>query len=189
MTKREEYGVVLDFLPNGKAGMASKESIAQLLGDSYFTLLEVVVKPGASLAQGTRVYVGRGERSEIDHIKGRVLFNDLTNSAQAEAKIEIPKLVLAREADFVGFLNRAGALNIRTHSLELLPSIGKRHLDSIITARDLKPFASFADVHDRVGSLGKVEDIFTNRIIEELRGDSKYYLFTKPPASEDEPRR
>lgn len=189
MTKREEYSVVLDFLPNGKAGEATKESIAQVLGDTYFTLLEVVVKPKVNLNAGDRVYVGRGERDQIDHIRGRVLFNDLTTSAQSEAKEQIRKLVLSREADFVGFLNRAGALNIRTHSLELLPSIGKRHLDSIIRARETKPFESFADVHERVSSLGKIEDVFSSRIIKELHGESKYYLFAKPPASDEERER
>lgn len=188
MTKREEYAVVLDFLANGKSAGASREPIAQVLGETYFTLLEVVVKPGVNLKAGERVYVGRGERTQVDHIRGRITFPQLTTSGQSEAKEQIRKLVAGREADFIGFFNRAGSLNIRTHALELLPSIGKRHLDSIITAREQKPFESFADLHARVPSLGRVEDVFCNRIIEELRGDSKYYLFTKPPAEDERER-
>ncbi len=186
MARREEYALVLDFLPNGRASEATKLPIAQLLGENFFTLLDVVIKPGIYLKPGDRVYVGRGSRKEVDHIRGRISFNDLTNSAQSQAKDQIRKLVLLKEREFVGFLNRAGSLNIRTHSLELLPSIGKRHLDSIINARESKPFESFEDIHQRVSSLGKIEEIFTNRVIEELRGESKYFLFVKPPAANED---
>ncbi len=186
MLKREEHAVVLDFLPAGKAGEATKEPVAQLLGTTYFTLLEVVIKSGVSVAPGQTVYVGRGVRDHVEFIRGRVKYNDLTLTAQREAQAQIHKIVLSREQDFIGFLNRAGALNIRTHSLELLPAIGKKHLDAIIRAREEKPFTSFDDVHARVSGLGRIEDFFVARIIEELRGESKYYLFTKAPAAEDE---
>lgn len=186
MLKREENAVALDFLPHGKAGEATKEPIAQVLGTTYFTLLEVVLKPGLAVNAGDSVYVGRGERAQVEFIRGRVLYADLTLTAQREAEVQIRKIVAAREPEFIGFLNRAGALNIRTHSLELLPAIGKKHLDAIIRAREEKPFTTFEDVKQRVYGLGRIEDFFVARIVEELRGESKYYLFTKAPASEEE---
>jgi putative nucleotide binding protein len=70
------------------------------------------------------------------------------------------------------------------HTLELLPSIGKKHLAAILAAREEKPFANFADVHARVSSIGRVEDIFVQRILQELRGNEKYYLFAKAPSRE-----
>lgn len=186
VVRKEEYAVVLDYLPSGKAGEARREPVAQVLGNTYFTLLEIVSKPGIKMDAGQKVYIGKGVRDLVDHIKGRVLFNDLTNSGQRACEDEVRKVVMTREAEFIGFLNRAGALNIRVHTLELLPSIGKKHLQAILAAREEKPFTDFADVHARVSSIGRVEDIFVQRILQELRGNEKYYLFAKAPSREFE---
>ena len=184
MLKKEEYAVVLDFLPQGKAGEAKREPVAQILGTTYFTLLEVVTKPGMAIAPGDKVYIGKGVRDHVDHIKGRIAFNDLTLSAQDKCQKEVRTIVGLREAELVAFLNRTGALNIRVHTLEMLPSIGKKHLMAILNAREQKPFTDFADIHSRVSSIGKIEDIFVERIILELKGEQKYYLFAKAPSRE-----
>ncbi|MCX6767612.1 MAG: DUF655 domain-containing protein [Candidatus Micrarchaeota archaeon] len=186
MFKREEYGLVIDFLPHGKAGEAQREPVAQVIGESYFTLLEVVVKPDAKVKVGDRIYLGKGTRDVVDHIKGRITFPQLTSSAQQEIQETVRKIVRSRETDFVNFINRAGPINIRCHSLEHLPSIGKKHLQEILDARDKKPFTSFQDIHDRTPHLGSVEDIFVNRILEELKEASKYYLFVKMPSRAEE---
>lgn len=186
MFKREEYAIVLDFLPQGKSGEARKEPLAQVLGESYFTLLEVIAKPGVTLKAGERVYIGKEVRDKVDHIRGRITFFELTAQAQRECVEQVRKLVLAKEQEFINFLNRADALNIRVHTLELLPTIGKKHLKALLQAREEKPFASFKDVRERVHGIGHVEEIFVQRIVEELRGESKYYLFTKAPARERE---
>lgn len=186
MLKKEEQAVVLDFLPQGKAGEARREPVAQVLGTTYFTLLEVVSKPGISLSRGEKVYIGKGVRDHVDHIKGRISFNELTASSRDKCQQEVRSLVETREAEFVGFLNRAGALNIRVHTLELLPSIGKKHLQALLNAREQKPFTGFADVHERVSSIGRIEDIFVERIVLELKGDEKYFLFAKAPSREFE---
>jgi len=182
---REEYALVLDFLPYGKSGEARREPIAQLLGESYFTLLEAVPKEGIELKQGQRVYVGKEERKEIDRIKGRILFSDLTSVAKTQAESVILGLVKEREKQFVDFLNKAGAINIRSHYLEHLPSIGKKHLSGLLDERSKKLFESFEDVQKRVPHLGNVREIFVERILHELSGNAKYYLFTKPVRRED----
>ncbi len=189
MLKKEEDSVVLDFLPSGKSGEARREPVAQVLGTTYFTLLEVVAKPGATLKAGEKVYIGKGVRDHVDHIRGRLDFPGLTAAAQQRCSEEVRKLVQLREAEFVGFLNRAGALNIRVHTLELLPSIGKKHLQAILNAREQKPFSTFQEFHERVSNVGRIEDVFVERIILELRGQEKYYLFAKAPAREFERER
>jgi len=186
MFKREEYGLVLEFLPTGKAGEAQREPVAQVVGESYFTLLELVAKKDADIKVGERIYIGKGERDKVDHIKGRITYNELTSSAQKELPETIKKIVKSRETDFVNFINRAGPINIRCHSLEHLPSIGKKHLQELLDARDRKPFASFQDIKDRITHLGDVEEIFVNRILHELKDESKYYLFVKMPAQHEE---
>ena len=40
-------------------------------------------------------------------------------------------------------------------------------------------------MHARVPHLGRVEDIIAERIIHELEGAAKYYLFSKPIKVED----
>ncbi|MBI4360450.1 DUF655 domain-containing protein [Candidatus Micrarchaeota archaeon] len=189
MFKREENAFVLDFLPQGKSGEAKREPVVQLLGDAQFTLLEATPKPGEALALGEEVYIGRGDRNKVTHIRGRIQYNQLTNAAQRELEVQVGQIVLRREAEFVHFLNRAGSISIRVHALELLPSIGKKHLQALLSEREKKPFENFADVNARVHNLGRVDEIFTQRILSELRGDEKYYLFVKMPSRDDEPRR
>ncbi len=189
MMQREENAIVIDFLPYGKSGEAQREPVVQLLGETQFTLLEATPKPGLTLAVGERVYIGKGDRDKVTHIRGRVQYNQLTNAGQQEAQRIIGDIVRSREAQFVHFLNRAGSVSIRVHALELLPSIGKKHLQAIVAEREKKPFESFADVNARVHNLGRVDEIFVQRIISELRGDEKYFLFVKMPPREDEERR
>lgn len=185
MSGREEYALVLDFLPYGKSGEARKEPVAQMLGEAQFTLLEATPKPGVVLKPGERVYVGKDERDKVDRIKGRVTWRDLTNGAQKECHEFLKKIVNEREQYFVDFLNRAGPINIRSHSLEDLPSVGKKHLSVILEQREKSPFTSFDDVHGRVPHLGRIEDLIVARIEHELDGTAKYYLFAKPIRQEE----
>ena len=189
MFGKEDYAIVLDFLPHGKAGEAKQEPIVQAVGEKFFTLLDLVSKQGMPIEIGSRVYIGRDQRDKIERIRGRIMFNDLTSAAQRQLETTVRDVIAAREKEFVNFINTAGAITIRAHSLEHLPSIGKKHLESILDERKRKPFESFEDIHKRVPHLGKPLDIFAERIMIELKGGEKYYLFTKKPASENEDRR
>ncbi len=184
--KREEYAIVLDFLPYGKAGEAKKEPVVQLIGELYFTLLEATVKSDAKIDIGERVYIGREARDKITSIRGRINHNQLTTTASREAEVVVRRIVTEREKDFVAFLNRAGHLSIRTHALEHLPNIGKKHLENLLAERDKKPFESFADAESRVPHLTHLSDSFAMRILNELSGTEKYYLFVKAPTEERE---
>ncbi|HII39422.1 TPA: DUF655 domain-containing protein [Candidatus Micrarchaeota archaeon] len=188
MIKREEYGLVLDFLPHGRSAGASPDAIVQVVGEMQFTLLEVTLKQGMQAREGERVYLGRDEREKVERIIGRITFDDLTNSAQNALHRVVPTIIRTREAEFVQFLNRAGAVNIRCHSLEMLPSIGKKHLQSLLDARAKQPFTSFKDIQARVTHIRSVEQIIADRVFEELRGTSKYYLFAKPARTEEDRR-
>ncbi len=54
--KVEEYGIVLDFLPNGYPTDRNREPVAQVIGEKYFTLLDVAPRKGIILIPGERVY-------------------------------------------------------------------------------------------------------------------------------------
>jgi putative nucleotide binding protein len=186
MTKKEDNALVLDFLPSGVAGEARKQPIVQLVGESYFTLLDAQASAGFSFSALDRVFIGKGERQGIEQIRGRIAYAQLTSTAQRELPSAVESIVKAREAEFVGFLNRAGPINIRAHSLELLPGIGKKHLEEILRQRESKPFGSFEDVTARVSHLGDASEIFSRRILDELSGEQKYYIFTRGPPEERE---
>lgn len=185
MFRKEEYAMVLDFLPHGKAGEGKQEPTAQVVGESFFTLLEVVLKPNTTVSPFERVYIGKEVREKVERIKSRMIYKDLTNVAQREVEFAIRKILEAHEQDYVGFLNRAGSINIRIHSLELLPGVGKKNLEVFISEREKVPFKSFEDINSRMPHLQKIEEIVLHRIVQELKGEDKYYLFVKIPPREE----
>ncbi len=182
----EEYGLVVDYLPQGKSTDPQREPLAQVVGEGLFTLLEVVPKPGVAVSVGERVYIGKGEREKIDHIKTRVNYPDLTSGSKAELKTILRKIVTAREPEFVNFLNKCGPITIRLHQLELFPGIGKKHMADILNEREKKPFENFADISKRVPLLPDPIGIVVDRIEEELKGESKYFILTRPPYTREE---
>ncbi|MBS3069971.1 DUF655 domain-containing protein [Candidatus Micrarchaeota archaeon] len=181
MFKKEDFAVVLDFLPHGKAGEAKQEPVVQCVGELFFTLLECVAKPGIAIDVDEKIYIGREQREKIDHIRGRIAYADLTTSAQRQLDSVVRSVVQAREKEFVEFVNRAGPINIRSHALEHLPSVGKKHLQNILDERERQKFESFEDIHKRVAHLGNPLEIFVQRIMLEIQGKEKYYLFVKMP--------
>lgn len=185
---KEDWVILLDYLPAGYADSFKKEPIAQALGEGYFTLLELIPRAGVQLRSHQRVYIGADKRDEIQFIKGRLLYDRLTNSAKNELPSVVEQVVKANEAKYVNFFNKAGAITVRQHSLELLPSIGKKHMWDIVNEREKKPFESFQDIRDRIKLMPDPMRVITERILEELQGKSKYFIFIRPPALEREER-
>jgi len=177
----EEYAWIIEYLPMGHASQIKKEPVVQIVGEMYFTLLEASVKPDSSIVLGQKVYVGKGERNEVDHIKGRITYDKLTNSAREFLPVVIKKIVAERESYFIKFINNARPISIRVHTLDLLPGIGKKNMEALMRERDEKPFESFAELKKRIPSLSDPLSLFVNRIVSELEGKEKQYLFVKPP--------
>ncbi len=178
--RREEYAVVLDYLQAGRASSGKSEPLAQLIGEEWFTLLEAVPKPGVTMKAGERVYIGKDERDKVSLIKARISYNELTQTGKNELPAIIARIVKEREAHFVNVFNSAGPLNIREHSLELLPGIGKKHLEAILKAREQKKFENFADINARVSLMQDAAKLIAERVLEELQGTGRFYMFTKP---------
>ena len=178
----EEYGLVLDYMPLGRSDDVRREPIAHIIGERYFTLLEVVAKPDVRMSVGEKLYIGKDidKRVKVDRIKNRIEYPQLTTSAKNEIKNVIKKLVELREKEFVDFFNRCGPITIRQHQLELIPGIGKKHLTEILEERDKKAFESFSDISKRVSHIQNPAEMIAERIVEELQG-SRFYIFTRPP--------
>lgn len=193
--KREEEAIILDFLQNGYAidprPLHLKDPIAQALGTERFTLLELVPKKDMRLQPRQKVYIGEKKRDEIHHVNGRIKMDKLTATAVSELSHTVKAIIDENPAHFIDFFNKAQPLSIRTHSLELLPGVGKKHMLEIIEARDDKPFESFDDIRARVKLISDPEKLIVNRIMSEIKGEEKHYLFAAPPMTEDDmqPRR
>ncbi len=177
----EENAIVLDYLPIGRSSSARAEPLIQLIGDNKFTLLEAVPK-GSTFTVGESVYIGKGDRDKVSLIKSRLTYADLTEGAKKELPNAVYEIVKKHEQKFVDLFNNAGSLNIRMHSLELLPNIGKKHLSAILEARDDKRFESFQDIANRVPLLQDPAKLIVERVVMELKGESRFYLLTRPPS-------
>lgn len=178
---KEEFAIVLDFLPYGKPGDRKREPLAQVIGEKYFLLLEVVIKPDINVEIKEKLYIGPEKRDKVKYIRGKIKYDDLTSLAQSTLEEVLDDLIQKNEKRLVKFFNIAGPITNRLHSLELLPGIGKKHLWKIIEERKKKPFESFEEVKKRVPMLPNVKSMLKKRIIEELKGVDKYKLIVGNP--------
>ncbi len=179
--EREEYAIVLDFLPNGYSNddrpMFKKTPIVQAIGKNNFTLLELVPKKDIFLQPSQEVYIGDKERDKIHHINGRLVLNRLTPTAKAEIEPLVQKIVRENQTKFIHFFNNAQPLSTRMHSLELLPGLGKKHMWQILEERRGDPFTNFDNLKERVKLMPDPEKIIIKRILKELEREEKHYIF------------
>ncbi|NOZ81775.1 MAG: DUF655 domain-containing protein [Candidatus Micrarchaeota archaeon] len=182
MVLKDEFVIVLDFLPHGHP-VGKPEPIAQVIGEKYFSLLEVVLREGVTVKPGDRLYIGPGKREEVDHIKKRITAKDLTNFARSELPHVVEEIVKKDEKRFVDFFNKAQPITTRLHQLELIPGVGKKHMWDIINERKKSPFKDFQDLKNRIKLLPDPRACIIKRILEELEdGDDRYRLFVSGPA-------
>lgn len=188
----EEYAYVLDYLamgnPTDRHPQHRTRPVVQLIGEDYFILMEATPRPMAQFDIGERVYVGPVSelRIKIAKVDSEIEYGDLTTFAKDNLRSIVERIVLQKEPVFVTFFNIAGPITIRFHSLELLPGVGKKTVMKIIEYREKKPFESFEEIKEHV-HIDPVK-VIVDRIIEELSGNQKYYLFVRPPRKErDQP--
>ncbi len=176
---KEEQAIVIEFLPNGYSfdDGSMKTPIAQALGTTHLTLLELIPKKNVFLQLHQQVYIGEGKRDEIHHIKGKIDAEKLTATARNELSHAIENVINTQEQRFVDFFNKAQPLSMRMHQLELLPGLGKKHMWEIIEVRKAKPFENFEDIKNRVKLLPNPKQLIVKRILAELLGDEKYKIF------------
>ena len=180
---KEQSAIVLDFLPNGYPNDTRpshrKVPLSQVVGKEHFLLLEVAPRKEVFLKPYEEVYIGEGKRDKIHHILGKLNLDQLTPTARAELEFVIKDVVEKNPARYVEFFNKAGPLTIRTHSLELLPGFGKKHMWEVLERRQEKPFADFADLRGRAKLIPDPLKAITRRILQELGGQEKHYIFVE----------
>lgn len=181
MKKKEEYAIILDYLPYGYPlnGKGKMMPIAQAIGEENLTLLQLVPRKGLSLQLKERVYIGEGKRDKIYYILGRLPSDKLTENAKIQLEEFIKEIVDQREAQFVEFFNSSSAINTRVHQIELLPGYGKKHMQEIIKEREEKKFESFEDLKKRIPNLPDPKIAIGKRIIQELVGMERNKIFVE----------
>jgi len=174
---KEEFAVILDYLPNGYPLERKMMPVAQAIGKGSLILLELVPRRGESLEPGEEVYIGEGKRDKIYYILGRLHREKLTESAKNQLQDFVSKVVKEQEKRFIEFFNKSEAINKRLHQIELIPGFGKRHMQEILKQRKEQEFESFEDMKKRIQNLPDPEKAIQKRILTELINIERYNLF------------
>ena len=177
--EKEEYAIVLDYLPNGYPLEKKMMPIAQAIGEKSLILLELVPRRGMTFEVGERIYIGEGKRDKVYYILGRMQREKITETAKEHLQKVVESVVKEREKEFIDFFNKAEAINKRVHQLELLPGLGKKFTKEILEKREIGKFESFEDLKKKIPSLPFPEKTVEKRIIKELTQFERYNLFTK----------
>jgi putative nucleotide binding protein len=177
--KKEEFAIVLEYLPNGYPLEGKMMPIAQAIGENNLTLLELVPRKGMNLESGEKVYIGEGKRDKVYYILGRLKREKLTESAKNQLQEVITSIVKEQETRFVEFFNTSEAINKRMHKIELLPGIGKKHMQEILKQRKEKPFESLEEMKKRIQNMPSPEKAIEKRIMKELTNMERYNLFVE----------
>ena len=181
--KYEEFAYVLDELLHGRLGAAHPSyhsvRLIQIIGETFFTLLEAEPKRDATFTIRERIYVGKSSRTKISHIMGRISYSQLTSTSKAELPFVVETVIKSEEGRFIDFFNRSQPITPRMHAMELIPGIGKKLMWQILDQMDRKPFIGFDDLQNRV-NLSDPAKLLAKRVLEELQGEEKYLLFTRP---------
>ena len=141
----EDYAYVLDVLPEGRPDSKRRfrrEPLVYGLGIEEFKIFDMQPVAGAAINIGDKCYIGKEteDRTQIDHVRARVNYSDLTHTAQSELSFVLDEIVKDNEEKFIQFYNHAGPISRRYHSLELIPGLGKKTMNLIVSNRPYKTF-------------------------------------------------
>jgi putative nucleotide binding protein len=175
--EKEEYAIVLDYLPYGYPLEGKMMPVAQAIGLNNFTLLQLVPRRGIKLELKEKVYIGEGKRDKIYYILGRLPKEKLTETAKLQLQEFVSQIIKEQEKRFVEFFNKAEAINTRLHQIELLPGFGKKHMHEVLKAREEKTFSSFEEIKERIPSIPDPRKAVERRLIEELTNLERHNLF------------
>ncbi len=177
MTKKDDFVIVLDYLPYGYPLEGKMMPVVQAIGEKFFALLELAPIRGSSFTLDERIYIGPEKRDKINHIIGRLSGEKLTEQAKAKLQEFIANVVKERENEFIEFFNNARAINTRLHQLRLLPGFGNKHMKELLQEREKKKFDSFEEIRERVGNIPDPRKTIEKRLLEEIMEKQRHALF------------
>lgn len=178
--------VVIDFYPQGKS-LSHRRSedynpLAVVVTVDRFEFFDIILIIESKVLVSDNLLLTPTNKKILR--VNQLHFNQLSSSALKKLPVTIKNIVAKFESHYVTFLNQAHPLTTQMHQLQLLPGIGQKRLWSILEARKSKNFTSFSDFTGRT-SISDPTSLFSNRILLELEGSQKYYLFIKKPQQHD----
>lgn len=183
---REEWVWVLDYLPYGRETdnrpVYQKKPLIHALGDNKLILMELIPTEGKIPPTHIKTHIGGRDEEYVERVKSRIPYDDLSNGAKLELPLVLEEYVTANEERFIQFFSKAEPLSMRQNSLELLPGVGKKLMLDVLEESKKGPFEGFADLKARVPALHNPEKLIVQRVIEEMKGGQKYYVFAAPPS-------
>ena len=98
----EDYAYVLDVLPEGRPDSKRRfrrEPLVYGLGVEEFKIFDMQPVTDAAINIGDKCYIGKEteERTQIDHVRARVNYSDLTHTAQSELSFVLDEIVKDNE--------------------------------------------------------------------------------------------
>src|SRR6056297_2280362 len=171
---------VLDRLKHG--GIDRKKHgwnpICQVIESPSFNLYEVEYEKGATFKLQEKIkIIGKG--GVLGKIKRRLRYEDLTLTAMEMLEPVLFKIIKNNEEKYVAWINKAGAITIRRHYLELLPGVGKKLMNRILEERRKEEFKDMKDLHKRVSGFNPIKAI-GQRILKEMEDDEvKHHIFIR----------
>ncbi len=179
MAEKEDFVIILDYLPYGYPMGGKTMPIVQAIGEKTLALLELVPRRGVNLTPKEKVYIGPDKRDKIYYIAGRLAREKLTETAKIQLQEFIEGVVAEQEKKFVDFFNTAQAINTRLHQIELIPGFGRKHTQELLHERLQKPFESFEDMRARLKSVPDPKKAIEKRLLEELLERQRFNLFIR----------
>ena len=107
--RKDEWAIVLDFLSHGHSAMDRSQPVAHVVGEDYFSLLEIIIRDDVSLKTGDRVYIGDGKRDNVKYIRGRITLSELTVSARGEIEDIVEDIIRKRPQSGAAKIHREAA--------------------------------------------------------------------------------
>ena len=178
----EDYAYVLDVLPEGRPDSKRRfrrEPVVYGLGIEEFKIFDMKPITGAAINIGDRCNNSKEtqEITQIDHVRARVNYIELTHTAQSELGFVLDEIVKESEEKFIQFFNHAGPISRRYHSLELIPGLGKKTMNLIVSNR---PYSNFKEMEEKIPNFRSPEKYISQRIESEIKeSDQKYRLFVR----------
>ena len=172
--------VILDILQHGGVDNPnhSWNPICQAIKLPTFQLYEILINKGEIITLQDKILI-TGQNDSLGKVQRTLKFDQLTPTSSDIITEVIKDYVAANEVKYIEFINRAGPITIKRHSLEILPGVGKKLMWEVVNEREKEKFTTYGDLHKRVPGF-KIVDAISKRIVEELENkDLKHYLFVK----------
>lgn len=174
---KDEYAYVLEYFPYGMSESKDRRASAIILTESL-SLLLVSVKKEGKIEVGKKVYIGEGKREDVHHIITRIPLTKVNEKGKDLLNEILDKKIVEDEKRFVAIMDKLGPVNVKFHSLELIPGIGSKTFLKVLEERKKSPFASYDDINKRVELQSDIRKSIRERILSELNEADKYRIFT-----------